>query len=252
MAQRSVQRYMMGKMTVILSLAVGGFFIGIGWLFYSAGTAEEGWISATGTVIEIEKHSGSGSSTTYSPVVEFRVDGDSYTVGSSISSSAKPTVGEEREIYYNPTDPNDAVIKNSTGSTAVFFICILVGLLIIVSLPIGVFRTRKRTKEIERLKSQGTQHQGIVTDVNYKGKANGKKISKVIVAADIHGTVKEFVSDSVVGAQSIVLEDLENNPIAVDVFIDPNDPEKYYVDIDDIRGVSGQRIQELIQKAKQS
>lgn len=82
------------------------------WYGYGSYTLTTNGAVVTGTVIRnVEVDSDDGTS--YKPVIEYEVDGATYTY-ESINSSSPPAyrVGQEVSLRYNPDDPEDARINN--------------------------------------------------------------------------------------------------------------------------------------------
>lgn len=69
---------------------------------------------------------------TFSPIIEYEVDGMLYRYMRFASSSFKPKIGKKIIIKYNPNDPNDVVEKNGCREiiSCVIIIVYLVGLLL--------------------------------------------------------------------------------------------------------------------------
>jgi hypothetical protein len=67
----------------------------------------------TGTVIEMEESStNEGGCCVYSPVIEFQVNGQTYTFdGGNASNPPAYQVGETVPVIYDPTDPDTAQIN---------------------------------------------------------------------------------------------------------------------------------------------
>jgi len=70
----------------------------------------------------------------------------------------------------------------------------------------------------------------------------------LIVSASYNGVVNNYISDSLNGVAGLAMSDFNNNPISIDVYINPLNPEEYYVDISDIPTLTPDRIIELIKK----
>ncbi len=112
----------------------------IGYGVYKNYQAQD-YLETTGVVTrsEVDRHRGSDS-TTYSPDIEYRyeVDGQTYTsdqhvygeISSSDRAGAKKAVrkfpvGKSVRVYYNPADPEDAVLDRSFESLPWFLVLFL-------------------------------------------------------------------------------------------------------------------------------
>ena len=86
------------------------------WGVYALSTAyklETSGSTTTGTVIEMEESStNEGGCCVYSPVIEFQVNGQTYTFdGGNASDPPAYQVGETVPVIYDPSDPNTAQIN---------------------------------------------------------------------------------------------------------------------------------------------
>jgi hypothetical protein len=94
----------------------------------------------------------------------------------------------------------------------------------------------------------GQKLQGVMVDLQSQGTNNNGY--KIVVAADNgSGAVQNYVSDSLTGVGSLAMADFRTSPIPIDVYVDPSNPENYYVDISDIPNLTPERIQSLLQAA---
>jgi hypothetical protein len=113
-----------------------GFGVGGGVLANSI-TMNNNFESVTGTIIDrvscgqscSTSSSGNRScSTTYAATIEYAVDGTTYQFTTDSCSNPGPTVGNDIEVLYDPSDPSDAV----NGSFLALW------LLPIIFLPLGL------------------------------------------------------------------------------------------------------------------
>ena len=94
---------LMLHLTWIILLVIGAWYGYTSWQFASGGN------EVPATVIALAESYSSDSGTTYSPVFEYQVDGQTYTY-ESINSSDPPThhVGEQTTLLVAPDDPESA------------------------------------------------------------------------------------------------------------------------------------------------
>ncbi len=88
-------------------------FLGIGgWFGYGSWRLTQNGGKADGTVVDLEAHN-SDDGTSYSPIVEFIVDGTSYRM-TSTNSSEPPAyhIGQAVRVVYDRDNPNVARIDN--------------------------------------------------------------------------------------------------------------------------------------------
>lgn len=118
-----------------IAVFVSGFFIWLGWGYYSKGAASEKWPVAQGMILESEvaesrkTRSGSGSRMYEARVLyEYEVEGQkikghqvSFMDGSSSNRSdaasvvSRLPIGKVVQVHYNPTDPYEACLSHGVG-----------------------------------------------------------------------------------------------------------------------------------------
>lgn len=111
--ERGANKVYIGCATILGNLFFAAFCL---WGVYAAVIAyrlETTGVVAEGEVTRLEESSDSdGGCCTYSPVVEFEVNGQTYTFESE-NASYPPAyeVGESVQVLYDPNDPNTAQIN---------------------------------------------------------------------------------------------------------------------------------------------
>jgi len=107
------------------------------------------------------------------------------------------------------------------------------GLLFIFGI-VMVVRTHLRTKEIKHLKKYGQKLQGALVDVQAGSTVNTKFIVK---AKDLSGQIRKFSSDILRDDGKGLVAELQGHGKRkiIDVYVDPGNGGKYYVDIDSLR-----------------
>ena len=101
-------------------------------------------VSASGTVIENRESNGENG-TTYSPVIEFTVDGQTYQFESDNSSSPPAyRVGQTVQIRYDPQDPEraqiDSIFEQWAAPVALMCGALVTALIVNVVMFIGFVR----------------------------------------------------------------------------------------------------------------
>lgn len=96
----------------------------------------------TGTVVRLEESETSeGACCVYSPVVEFQVNGQTYSFENDTATSAPDyQIGGEVKVRYDPADPNTAQID--TFSNRWLFPIIIIPAMILGSLILSIFMIR--------------------------------------------------------------------------------------------------------------
>lgn len=241
------KRQKFGVGSLIFLLLFGAVFAGVSLFIINGMRIDPSWTQISGEVVDTTSKVSDGS-TTYSAVVEYSVNGQEYRATSSSSSSFAPTIGEKREVAYNPAQPNQAKVVE--GATAgLLWLFPIIGVAILVIAPIAFIRSLKRSSAINNLMQTGLKLQGILTDIQSTSGNNNSSYKIVVSATDNTGTVQNYVSDSVGGIGGLAMADFRTNPIPIDVYIDSANPQNYYVDIADIPNLTPERIAELVQSA---
>ncbi|MBI3186628.1 MAG: DUF3592 domain-containing protein [Gammaproteobacteria bacterium] len=208
-----------------LGMLTGAFF-----LYQNTSNFLEHATRVDGTVIElIPSHS--SDSTTYKPVVAFTtLEGQKLEVTSSVSTNPPAySKGESVDIFYLPAEPHNAKISGYfsfwgvatilAGMGLVFF---MIGAGIMLS---AVLKTRKE----EYLKAEGvritTEFQSV--DLNKSITVNGRHPFRVLcqwqhpVTSEIH----------IFKSNNIWYDPSSYMTKHITVFIEKNNPKKYYVDL---------------------
>ena len=245
-----VRRQQFTVSNLLLLIILGGIFTGVGVFAIRLNDVNDNWVKITGKVIDASTHTSDGS-TTYSPVVQYEVNSQSYEVASNFSTSSYPTIGESREVAYNPGRPDQSKIIENFGSTWWLYLFPTIGIVCLITAPLAFIRSRKHEKKIKQLLQSGQKLQGILVDVQTIGGNNsGYKI--VVSATNIRGEVQNYVSDLLTGVGGLMMVDFRNAPIPIDVYVDPTNHQNYYVDVADIPNLTPERIGELVKSATQN
>lgn len=265
----SNRRKRFGFGSLLITLFVGIIFTVAGFTLFRSNQVDDDWVTIEGEIVDIETSTSQEGSTMHRPIVGYGVDGEEYTVASGSSTASRPSLGESKEVSYNPSNPEEAVIASNT----MFWLTILfmvLGVAMVIGAPIGFILSRKRTKVITSLKQTGKKVDGVVVDIQSSVSTNvnrrrnrigNSRIStglagssnnsyRVVVAAtDQNGNTKQYVSDSMEGLGGIAMMNFQQNPIPVSVYIDSANPDNYYVDIESLPSLTPQRITDMFQSA---
>lgn len=242
------KRQKFGVGSLILLLLIGAVFAGVGFFAINSSKVDPNWTRTSGEVVDALSRIRDGS-TTYTAIVKYSANGQEYQTTSGFSSSFSPTIGEKREIAYNPSQPNQAKVVEGLGATWWLWLFPAIGIAILIIAPVSFIKSLKRSSAINNLMQTGLKLQGVLTDMQSTGNNNNNSYKIVVSAADNTGVVQNYVSDSIGGIGGLAMADFRNNPIPIDVYIDPANPQNYYVDIADIPNLTPERITQLIQSA---
>lgn len=238
------------KMTVrglIMLMGLGAAFIVASFFIFNSLKIDDSWIRTKGEVVGSTSRLSDGS-TQYTPIISYEVKGRTYKVTSNGSSSMAPSIGDEREVAYDPAQPNVAKVVETTGILAFLLLFPIVGLAILILVPIYFVKSLKRSRHIKHLMQSGNKLEGVLVDTS-RGNSNSMVIT--VAAVDGKGETRNYVSDPILGAAGLALADFRNEPVPIDVYVDPSKPDDYYVDISDIPNLTPQRIGDLLKRAVQ-
>jgi hypothetical protein len=242
-----VKRQKFGIGALLFMVIFGAIFAGAGFFMYKSMQIDESWTRTQGKITGASSRISDGS-TTYTPIVEYTVDGVNYQTTGALSSSAYPNVGSASEVAYNPATPNESKVVGGASSILFLGVFVVIGAVLVLLAPFLFIRSLKRSNKISNLVQTGQKLQGVITDIQSEGNnSSGYKI--VVSATDNSGVVQQYFSDKLNGAAGLAMADFQNNPIPIDVYIDSTNPQHYYVDISDIPNLSSERILELIKTA---
>lgn len=106
-------RVQIGCWLIFGNLFLAGFCLWGVYAAYISWQLENEGVTTTGTVMRLEEsNSSEGGCCVYSPVIEFNVNGQTYSFESDNASDPPAyDVGEEVNVIYHPNDPNTAQIN---------------------------------------------------------------------------------------------------------------------------------------------
>lgn len=227
-------------------LLIGLSFTIVGVFMTKSMLERKDWPTTTGKVTNVSASYDADNRKLYTPTVEYTIDRQTYTAKSSTSSSSRPSIGSQQSVQYNPGDPSEGYTND--GMQWLSILVLAVGIITSIIAPLGYIRSRKRSGAINTLKQQGIKTQGVVTNIiSMANQPNTASHTKVVVTAIDPTTQqpREFESDSMAGS-IIGFANYQQQPVAIDVYIDSANPANYYVDIDELPSVSAENIQSLL------
>lgn len=228
--------------TVSLFLFVGIIFATAGMHFYKADSDFKKNAKSTEATIEDIDISYSYDSDgerkkDYNVYVGFIVEGKKYE-GYLNSYNSSMRVGSKIKVYYDTLNP--ANFKSSSDSIAAI-VFIIVGLVImiigIVIMLVNVVISVKTKNRKAYLMQNGIRISATIDniDYNYNYSVNGMHPYKIKCSYKDIYTNKIYIFNSKniwFDVQSIVTSGLTS---VVDVYMDKNDPTKYYIDLDSLK-----------------
>jgi hypothetical protein len=235
---------------LLLFLFVGIVFISVSLLLSKSQQINPSWVRISGSISDYTPSLANGH-TSYDPIVTYAVKGKKYIVSSSTSSSSIPLKGTPVSVAYNPSNPNQAKVVSSAVQKSLPFIFGVIGLIMTVLGIVLFILSWRRSKDINNLRQSGHKVKGIIIDFRvtaYDGASERsgfntmQPIYKVIVAANdpVSGNERQYTSDAVKGMATAIYEALR------DVYVNPSNPDDYYVDVSELPGLTPERIQALL------
>jgi hypothetical protein len=249
--QTKLKRHVFGISILFFLELFGLIFIGIGVGFVSRTKIDPTWIRTQGEVVDIVEMPGSRRGPSYYPVLKYLVNGQSYQFRREWSSSGYPVLGSKEEIAYNQNRPNQAKAVESIGGWIFLLLFPSIGAVMVIMAPILFIRSSKRSQVIKNLIQIGNQVSGVIARVKSVGGPKGINSYKIIVSAtDNTGVTKEYMSDRVGSYADLAVIDFHKNSIPAGVYINPTNPQQYYVDIDSMPDLTSLSRDAFMQLAK--
>ena len=113
-------------MLIGVPLILIGIYIQISHYIY---VHKKGYKDAIGVIIRIEERIlhdyDYGDSIYYCPIIEYVVDGNSYTIEGQESTKYKNIIGYTVNIMYDPMEPHEAIVRNNKRG----YLCIFYGII---------------------------------------------------------------------------------------------------------------------------
>ena len=141
-AAGAVNRLQIGCWIVFANLFFAAFCLWGAYAAYTSWRLDQEGETTTGRVVRLEESSDSdGGCCVYSPVVEFKANGQTYSFeGDNASYPPAYDVGEEVSVIYHPNDPDTAQINKWTERW--LFPLIIIPAMIFTALIVNVFLIR--------------------------------------------------------------------------------------------------------------
>lgn len=181
---------------------------------------------AKATYIEENGYTDDDGDYLYSPIYHFTVDGKEYVCKSSFSASKRPS--ETGIVYYQKGNPNKCMTDYENGSNWIFIIGIIIGVVIVGA---GIFMIIKKKKVINKVKYLAT-HGKLIKGIPYTMEdtgtiINGKHVQRIVINYTLpNGTTIPLRGNPRYDYKSY------DDDYLVDLLIDPNDSNNYYIDFE--------------------
>ncbi|PUZ23824.1 Protein of unknown function [Chitinophaga costaii] len=219
-------------------LIIGLLFLGGAlFIYFHVHSFKASAVKTTGVVEDLLSKSGGSSAssshtTTYKPVIRYTDNaGATHHYVSNFSSNPPAyKVGESVDVYFDPKHPDDPTL----GGWSEYFGAMVLGALgFVFSMVGGIAQvvTRLRRSGAESLKQKGQLVQADLVGVEINPYVMVNRIHPYVIRCawkdPLTGITHSFKSGNVWSDPSAVLAQQKK----LDVYIDGNNPKKYYVDI---------------------
>ncbi len=206
---------------ILVFVILTSIYVGIKINFYSLDS------NVLSSKVVVNSYTNDEGRIMYSPIYYYEVDGKNYECNSNLSTSKHP--GTENKLVYfeskNPYNCMSEVSKNSNNFVLIFYV------IPVVFISLGVILIRKINKRIK-----------IITELNKNGKliknlpyrlentnvsVNGIAIQRLVIDFTLkNGTVITLRGDGRYDKKHFDHDGM------VDLLIDENNPENYYIDFE--------------------
>lgn len=188
---------------------------------------------ATGTVVDMSRSVDSEGTVLFQPIVRFTTPaGQEIEFVSPVASSPPSAdVGDRVEVLYDADDPHDAELSGFFNLWLVPFVFGFLGVVFSSLALFGLLLMHRRSKadvawlRANGVRMQGRSPRGVESVVSVAGR------SPFHVEVDVHDPLRNEV-------RVLTSEDIWFDPAPylegrefVDVYVDPNRPKRYYVDV---------------------
>lgn len=167
--------------------------------------------------------------------ISFIVDGKTYE-GRLNGYNSSMYTGGLTTIYYNPDNPNDFI-----GNDGTFFNCLLIALGVAFA-TVSIFiihHFAKKNREKFRLQEEGICLHSKITsihkDLNFT--YNNKNPNVIECSCEYNGKIYTFTSEHIWSDAKLICE--SKNITELEVLVDPEDFNKYYVNIEPLKNYIG-------------
>ena len=181
--------------------------------------------STVATKIDENCHSNDDGGPTCSPIYYYQVDGQDYTCRINYSSS-NTVSAKQNKVYYDSSHPATCVTDYTVKPKAFMYFIMLLPLLFILVGGNFILNVRKKIKKMKNLAVNGQ----LIKDLKYTMEpANIIINEQELYAIAVDYSLPSGSTIHLVGDPRFDAKQADNDGL-VDLLIDPNDPNIYYID----------------------
>lgn len=218
-----------GKKFFYIFLVVGIIFLAImlGVLIGNVIKLKSLDASTMSTSIDINQYINDEGSDMYSPIYHYKVGGKEYTCNSNSSSSVRPSESNAL-VYYDSKDPTKCTTEYSKSSNTLLLVFLIIPL---VCIAVGVINIKKVNKRVQIIKDLNTKGK-LVKNLTYRLENSNMSVNGVTIQLPVVDyTLPSGVTVTLRG------DPRHDNKLAdadgmVDLVIDENNPENYFIDFE--------------------
>lgn len=218
-------------LAIIFSVVGAGIIIGGIFSAVSTSKFKGTAVETTATVISVSKHTDSDGDTSYTVYVSYTVDGTMYN--NNYSTSSYISEGSRVKVYYDKNNPS--IMKTTTSSFGGIIMSIFgipfcaVGLALLFN---KINKMGGKKKLIETGDKIFAEFQEVI--VNYSYSVNNRCPYNIICKGrdNITGQTRTFKSENIWDNPEYIIR--EKNITTFPVYIDTNNPKKYYLSLEGI------------------
>lgn len=227
-------------MGIIFFLLIGGIFVANAIKLNSLDS------TVLSSNVTIKSHIDNEGTTMYSPVYDYEVNGQKYSCSTNSSSSVNPGT-QNKTVYYDSKDPSRCMTEASKTNSYFILLALLIPIVFIVIALINIAKANKRINIILELNQTGK----LVKNLPYRLEDTGTRVNNI----PIQRPVIDYTTPS--GIKTTLYGDARHDKKhydadgKVDLLIDENNPENYYIDFE-INRLSGNLPQDYYQQPYQN
>lgn len=192
--------------------------------------------------VEIQSYKDDDGDRMYTPIYYYNVNGETYKCKSSSSSNIKPEKTNGK-VYYDSKNPEKCMTEYSRKSNKILIIGNIIPSVFIAIGGINVYKIRKKVKKIKTLNKTGK----LIKNMPYYMEntniwVNRVNIQRIVVDYQLpNGELTKLYSNPRYDHK------YEDEDKCVDLLIDENNPENYFIDFE-INRLSGNKEEDYYKK----
>lgn len=176
--------------------------------------------------VEINSHRDSDGTTLYRPTYFYTVDGKDYQYTLSYSTNVGVDRMEDKTLYYNSGDPSDVMAEYENGFNITYLV---LGIFICIFPPVGIMMLNKSRKQVAKMKKLAVNGT-LIRDLEYRLVPTGYTVnSRRIMAIEVDYELPSGSVITLIGEPRFDRKSHDSDGF-VDLLIDLNDPDNYYID----------------------